>query len=194
MSDAADRPDRNPITWQCPHCREITSESEQGIRAHINNADDGPHEGLSGWDLERHIPGYDLDGHLVAAIRASTDQHSEEAVVPAEAIHNADWHHEFARTDEPAPSSDPSQVGSDEDSPPPGEIQISLDALDELQTVLAHYREAGKRMERLAEPGSVLAARGQARWHTASRFIEMFDSFYEDTDDRPAQAGHDREL
>lgn len=66
--------------------------------------------------------------------------------------------------------------------------------LNEIQTILAHYHEAGKRQERLAEPGSILAARAQARWYTAGRFIELFDTLHENTDDQPAQAGHDRQL
>lgn len=210
MSDATDRPSPNAITWQCPYCREATSESEQGIRAHINNLDDDTHEGLSGWDLDYHVPGYNRDGHLVAAIPASTEDFDGQAIVPASVIRNTDWHHEFihpqqalpekatteASTDEPAApaSPDPSQEASDEDPPAPDEIEISVDVLNEIQTILAHYHEAGKRQERLAEPGSIPAARAQARWYTAGRFIEMFDSLYEDTEERPAQAGHDRQL
>lgn len=216
MTDAIDRPGPNAITWQCPYCQAATSDSEQGIRAHINNLIEGSHEGISGWDLDHHVPGYNRDGHLVAAIRASTDDFDGQSIVPAAAIRNTDWHHEFvhpqeaipegataeettteeATTDEPASPAppDPSQGASDEDSPAPDEIEIPVAVLNEIQTILAHYREAGKRQERLADPGSIPAARAQARWYTAGRFIEIFDSLYEDTEDRPAQAGHDSQL
>ena len=216
MTDATDRLGPNAITWQCPYCQAATSDSEQGIRAHINNLDDGTHEGLSGWDLDHHVPGYNRDGHLVAAIRAGADHFEGRAISPAAAIRDTDWHHEFVHpqeavpeevtpeeatteetpTDEPASpaSSDPSPPTTDEDSPPPDEIEISLTALNEIQTVLAHYREAGKREERLAEPGSIPAARAQARWYMAGRFIELFDTLRENADERPAQAGHDRQL
>lgn len=209
MSDATDRPAPSAITWQCPYCREATSESEQGIRTHINNRDDDIHEGISGWNLGHHVPGYNRDGHLVAAIPASAEDFDGQAIVPASVIRNTDWHHEFvhpqqalpekttteASTDEPASSSpDPSQQASDEDLSVPDEIEIPVAVLDEIQTILSHYREAGKRQERLAEPGSIPAARAQARWYTAGRFIEMFDTLYEDTEQRPAQAGHDRQL
>ena len=211
MSDATDRLGPNAITWQCPYCREATSDSEQGIRAHINNLDDDTHRSISGWDLDRHVPGYNRDGHLVAAIRASTDDFDGQAIVPAAEIRNTDWHHEFVHpqeavpeetppekptTDEPASPAPPdsSQQASDEDPSAPDEIEIPVAVLNEIQTILAHYREAGKRQERLAEPGSIPAARAQARWYTAGRFIEIFDSLYEDTEERPAQAGHDRQL
>lgn len=216
MSDITDRLDHDTITWQCPHCKEATSDSEHGIRVHINQLDDDPHEGTSGWDLDYHVPGYDSDGHLVAAIQSNTDHHAEDAIIPAKRIRNANWHHEFVTPPEPTPaernseeetpdegipeetpsstSPDPSQLASDEDSFSSDEVRIPVNALDEIQTILAHYREAGKRAERLANPGSVPAARAQARWYTAGRFIEILDSLHEDTDERPAQAGHDREL
>jgi hypothetical protein len=122
--------------------------------------------------------------------------------VPAAAIRNADWHHEFVTPQVTIPaetspkkgppeetpsqeSPDSSQSSSDVDPPAPDEVRISVGVLNEIRTILAHYREAGKREEQLAEPGSIPAARAQTRWYTAGRFIEFSDIFHGNTDDRP---------
>lgn len=192
MTEQTDQLDAESIRWQCPHCREFTSEAEKSVRSHINRSTDEYHKGKSGWSPEQHIPGYDADGHLVAAIRAGSNQSDDETIISIERIKDTEWIDEFA-TEQQALSDTPEPPGhpSSNEEPADNDMMISRDAFDEIHDIVVSYREIGKREERLAEPGSAFAARAQARKESAGRIVELLNSLRESTSEPVAEAGHD---
>ncbi len=49
--------------WECPYCRSYSDASVSAVRTHAGETDDETH---SADGLDRHVPGYDEDGALVA--------------------------------------------------------------------------------------------------------------------------------
>lgn len=79
--EPADPEELDVAYWQCPYCP-YTSESDSGIRSHINGNSDDAHAGKSGWNPADPIFGYDSDDTVVAKLTtADPDDEDDTSIV-----------------------------------------------------------------------------------------------------------------
>lgn len=194
MTEQTDQPDTETIRWQCPYCREYTNEGEDSVRSHINRSADEHHKGKSGWNPENHIPGYDDDGQLVAAIRAGSSQSDDERTISPEQIEDTEWLDEFATEQQDLPDISESLASPANNEAPTGnDMRVSRDAFETIREIFVSHREIGKREQRLAESDSIFAARAQARTESADRTVELLDRLHETASEPREQPDHDPE-
>lgn len=70
-------PRERVVRWECPYCRSFSDASVSAVRSHVVGTDDETHPAER---VDRHVPGYDADGALVAVWSA------DDGPVPVEAV------------------------------------------------------------------------------------------------------------
>lgn len=88
-SSSSTMDDSDIAIWLCPYCEEYTSETIGGIKSHINGNTDAAHEGKSGWNPDKHIPGYTDTGDLIAVYTASPGEDETSEIVSSDDVEDA---------------------------------------------------------------------------------------------------------